>query len=886
MEKGIPRFSVFFVWLSFLCLVLLSFPAFSQDEEFVSYEPITKVDLGVTSLNLAVGESYTFDVSFEPADTILRTLDWYVTDESVVRIDPLTDTVTALANGEARIFAESFDQFSYAVCTVTVGDSAAKDASVMKSGSDYLGLSPQDMKKVSAETLIRYLDFIADSALDESSYEAVSARVFDVIAAVKPGKEEAQSLWAKGCGVDVSEPLRELNAVTLIGSVDAILKYAEDNPDLIEIFEFGPFEIEDPIAEEVSEESIQKTVGLRGATQELTSINFAQNTLGLTGKGRWIAVIDSGINYKNAQFSGNRQIIEKCFSKTEKYKSFSTRSVCSDGSEKKGASAPSLAWNKTMFDHGSHVTGIAAGRDGIAPLANIISVQTHSEKVWTCKDPGERKAFSCGSGRGNQCCTNYMNNSDLSRAYDYLISLAKTRKITIDAVNMSYGESKKYTGTCDEVNKWEKNYFDKMVAAGMLPVVAAGNQGFDGGLHVAACFSNAYVVGGLMDKASPLLRKSSSHSPKVDITAPGTNIYSAGYSKSMMTMSGTSMATPMVTGAVALLKQMYPGMTSEDAGIFLKSNAEKTVNKRTEANWSFKYNKPVLSFGRFHWVSVPYYSWTTGGNKSVTIKTYRMNRDAKFSAEVTSLTGQKITGVKVQWKSEGDFTYIKVSSPNMQNGHIYNIKLTRTFNIGAKKYSAWRMVYGRPVNTASAVPQATAVNGGVTLTSAPGEARYFIYDQATGKLVKRINVKDGSKPNTVTGLINGRLYSVSAISSKTVMITKKGSKRDVNFYSQESARAVFMPMSIPFNAKVTYPPEAKPTFATVSCTADSGVTGVKIFYRKSGTTGNWEPGCTTSNGQFTCQVKNTGRGYDFLVQKYKVLNGKTYTGPSVEVKGR
>ena len=100
MEKGIPRFSVFFVWLSFLCLVLLSFPAFSQDEEFVSYEPITKVDLGVTSLNLAVGESYTFEVSFEPADTILRTLDWYVTDESVVRIDPLTDTVTALANGK------------------------------------------------------------------------------------------------------------------------------------------------------------------------------------------------------------------------------------------------------------------------------------------------------------------------------------------------------------------------------------------------------------------------------------------------------------------------------------------------------------------------------------------------------------------------------------------------------------------------------------------------------------------------------------------------------------------------------------------------------------------------------------------------------------------
>ena len=886
MEKGIPRFSVLLIWLSFLCLVLFDLPVFSQDEEFIPYAPITKVDLGVTSLSLAAGESYTFAVSFEPADTILRTLDWYVTDESVIRIDPLTDTVTALANGEARIFAESFDRFSYAVCTVTVGDSAAKDAPVMKSGSDFLSLSPKDMKKLNAETLTRYLDFIADSALDEASYAAVSARIFDVIAAVKPGKEEAQSLRAKECGVEDSEPLRELHAVTLTGSLDSILKYAKDNPDLTEIFEFGPFEIEDPIAEEESGESIRKTVGLKGMTQELTNINFAQNTLGLTGKGRWIAVIDSGIDYKNAQFSGNRQIIEKCFSKAAIYKNFSTRSVCGDGSEGRGSSEPSLAWNKSNFDHGSHVTGIAAGRDGIAPLANIISVQTHSEKVWTCKDAAERKKYSCGSGHANQCCNNYISNSDLSRAYDYLISLSKTRKITIDAVNMSYGEKKKYTGTCDEASKWEKNYFDKMIAEGMLPIVAAGNQGFDDGLHIAACFSNAYVVGGLTDKASPLLRKSSSHSPKVDITAPGTNINSAGYPQSMTNMSGTSMATPMVTGAIALLKQMYPGMTSEDAGIFLKTISEKTVNQRVGDNRKFNYNKPVLTFGRLHWLSVPYYSWTTGGNNAVTIKTYRMNRDAKFSAEVTSLSGQKISGVKVQWKSEGDFTYIKVSSPNMQNGHIYNIKLTRTINIGSKKYWAWKNVYGLPVNTASSVPKASAVNGGVSLTSTAGEIRYTVYDQATGKPVKRVNVKDGSKPNTVSGLINGRLYSVSAVSYKTVSITKNGQKRDVHFYSEESARTLFMPMSAPFNAKASYPAVPNPSFATVGCTADSGVTGIKIFYRKSGSTDTWTPGCTTSNGQFSCQVKNTGRGYDFLVQKYKTLNGKTYNGPAVEVKGR
>ena len=425
-----------------------------------------------------------------------------------------------------------------------------------------------------------------------------------------------------------------------------------------------------------------------------------------------------------------------------------------------------------------------------------------------------------------------------------------------------------------------------MIAEGMLPIVASGNQGFDGGLHVAACLSNAYSVGGLVDQKTPLLRKSSSHSTKVDITAPGTNIYSAGYSQSMMNMSGTSMATPMVTGAVALLKQMYPGMTSAEAGSFLKMVSEKTVNKRVNTNWHFKYNKPVLTFGRLHWLSIPYFSWITGGNKAVTIKTYRINRDANFTAEVTNLSGQKISGVKVQWKSDGDFTYIRVSSPNMVNGQIYRVKLTRTISVGAKKYWAWRVEYARPVNTASAVPKASAQNGGVSLTSAAGGVRYAIYDQATGKLVKQVNVKNGSKPEAVTGLVNGRLYSVSVSSSRTIPITKDGKKRDIVFYSEESGRALFMPMSIPFNAKMTYPPEAAPTSANISCTADSGVTGIKVYYRKSGTAGNWTLGCTTTNGKFSCQVQKTGRGFDFLVQKYKILNGKTYNGPSVVLKGR
>ena len=176
--------------------------------------------------------------------------------------------------------------------------------------------------------------------------------MFDVLASVKAGTEEAQAQLAKDCGIEDSEPLKELNAVTLYGSLDSILKYVKDNKDLKEIFEFGPFVSEDPIEDEVSSESIQKAVGLQGYTVQLTAISYAHK-MGLNGKGRWIAVIDSGINRSNSQFSnGGRTIIEACFSGSKKTNSYTLRSVCSNGSKSNGASAPRNAWNLERQNHG------------------------------------------------------------------------------------------------------------------------------------------------------------------------------------------------------------------------------------------------------------------------------------------------------------------------------------------------------------------------------------------------------------------------------------------------------------------------------------------------------------------------------------------------------
>ena len=873
------HFGILFI-LVLLHLMMFTLPVPAQDEDYVSPGPITGIDLGVSALQLSPGESYTFQIKFEPADTVLTTLDWYVTDENVISIDPLTDTVTALSNGTARIFAESFDQFSYAVCDVTVGDSVSKDASVMKSGSAFFDLSPEDLGKISAGTLTRYLDFVAGSPMDETSFTYASSRSFDVLAAVKPGTEEAQSELAKERGVEDSEPLKELNAITLYGSLEAILSYAKGNGDLREIFEFGPFATDEPELEEVSSESVQKAVGLKGNTEALTKISYA-HSLGLKGKGRWIAVIDSGINRNNAQFNnGSRQIIEACFSKARNKGTYRYYSVCSDGQKAAGASAARLAMNKAKFNHGSHVTGIAAGRDGIAPLANIISIQSHTEKRWTCK-ANERKEYSCGSN-SNQCCASHISNADLARAYDYILELSKTRKI--DAVNMSYGSSTKYTSTCDSSNKFEKKYFDKFRAAGMLPVLSAGNSGYNGGVGNAACLSNAYTVANItMSSGRPVLAKSSNFSRKIDIAAPGVRIWSAGYSKDMMTMSGTSMAAPMVSGAVALVKQMYPGMTAEDAGEYLKTISKNTVNKRINSTGTFKYSKPVLTFDAIHKLNVPYFNWITGGDKSITFKVYRMAvKDVKFSAEVTTLSGQKITGTKTAWKNRGDFTYVRVSGDSLANGQIYKVKLKRSFNVGKTKYWSVSTQYGRPFNAAMS-PKPESLDKGVSVTAGSGGAKYYIYDIATGKVVKQMNVTNAGTPTEIKGLVNGRLYAVSASSFTKINITKNGVKKAVNFYGAESGSVLFMPMSAPFNTKIAYSIGKEESELTSS--ADNAADGIMVSYRKSGEQGSWTPGCRSSNGKFSCTV-SVGRGYDFRVQKYKTLKGKTYYGPVADIQGR
>lgn len=118
---------------------------------------------------------------------------------------------------------------------------------------------------------------------------------------------------------------------------------------------------------------------------------------------------------------------------------------------------------------------------------------------------------------------------------------------------------------------WYTGYVVAWRAAGIYPVFAAGNTGSLSGcgtIQAPASFAEVTAVGAT--DRQDLLATFSSIGPtadgriKPDLTAPGLNIISTVADQRIYgSLSGTSMATPIVAGAVALLWSSQPGLIGD-----------------------------------------------------------------------------------------------------------------------------------------------------------------------------------------------------------------------------------------------------------------------------------------------------------------------------------
>jgi subtilisin family serine protease len=276
--------------------------------------------------------------------------------------------------------------------------------------------------------------------------------------------------------------------------------------------------------------------------------------LSSAGQGVKIGIIDDGVDRVHPYFSARGYRMPRGFPKGNKRftdaKVIVARAFAPRSPKWKYAGRP---FDPLNSEHATHVAGIAAGNyrtrarssrvSGVAPRAYI-----GNYKVLTIPDDG----FGLN---GNSA--------------EIVAGIEAAVRDGMDVINLSLGEAE-----IDPSRDIVARALDGAAAAGVVPVVAAGNDYEDlGAGSVTSPGSAASAITAAAESESgPFISSFSSGGPtplslrmKPDVTAPGEEVLSSVPRRAGLwaRFSGTSMASPHVAGAAALLRQRHRGWTVE-----------------------------------------------------------------------------------------------------------------------------------------------------------------------------------------------------------------------------------------------------------------------------------------------------------------------------------
>jgi subtilisin family serine protease len=237
--------------------------------------------------------------------------------------------------------------------------------------------------------------------------------------------------------------------------------------------------------------------------------------------------------------------------------------------------------------HGTHTAGTigAAGNNSLGVTGVNWNVKLMTIKIYSASGTDSTSAM-------------------LVNAYNY-VRLMKTRGVNVRVTNNSYADCPEACG----YDQATKDALDALGDAGVLNVFAAGNNGRN--IETQPIYPASYTSPHILTVASSTstdARSSFSNfgAVSVDLAAPGSSIFSTtfGSNSSYGSMSGTSMATPHVAGAAALLAAHNPNLSA----VSLKATLMNTVDVLAAWNGVVKtggrlnvqralQNQTVCSFG-------------------------------------------------------------------------------------------------------------------------------------------------------------------------------------------------------------------------------------------------------------------------------------------------
>ena len=191
--------------------------------------------------------------------------------------------------------------------------------------------------------------------------------------------------------------------------------------------------------------------------------------------------------------------------------------------------------------HGSHVSGCAA-----AVTNNATGVASPG---YNCRFLPVKSAMNTSA-------------SSIDNGYDGIVYAADHG---CSVINCSWGRSGLPSIFEQEIVDYAT--FDKDA----LVIAAAGNDGLDGA-HYPASYASVLSVAstGSSDTKSGF----SNYHATVDVSAPGSNIYSTYVNDTYRNESGTSMASPIAAGCAAMVRSRFPAMNALQAAAQLRTTCD------------------------------------------------------------------------------------------------------------------------------------------------------------------------------------------------------------------------------------------------------------------------------------------------------------------------
>ncbi len=225
---------------------------------------------------------------------------------------------------------------------------------------------------------------------------------------------------------------------------------------------------------------------------------------------------------------------------------------------------------------------------GIAPESNIVAIKILDE-----------------DGKGNS--------ADVLAGLQWIVDNKELYNIRV--ANLSIGTQD--IGTKDPLVKAVEAAWD----AGIVMIIAAGNNGPDFNTVTSPGISRKVITVGASDDNKSVkiwgdtLENFSGRGPtseciiKPDVIAPGSDIISCLtntfpittaeekkykiVSECYMQMSGTSMSTPIVSGAIAILLEKYPNLTPNEVKLKLKKSTINLNYSQNQQGWG------LIDIGKF-----------------------------------------------------------------------------------------------------------------------------------------------------------------------------------------------------------------------------------------------------------------------------------------------